>query len=55
MDKSTPATKKDLQQSDVGIKNELRGEIAQMKTCFVDRLMEVVRDVETSLLTAFRA
>jgi hypothetical protein len=49
MDKSTPATKKDLQESEA----RLRGEIAQMETRMVDRLTELVRDVETSLLTAF--
>jgi hypothetical protein len=56
MDKSTPATKKDLQESEVRLRTEIgeiRTEVTKAETRIVDRLTEPVRDVETSLLTAF--
>ena len=46
MDNSDLVTKKDLQQ-------ELAQLEVRLETRIVDRLTEVVRDVETSLLTAF--
>lgn len=63
MDKSTPATKKDLQESEGRLRTEMgelrtemgeiRKDMAQIEGRVVDRLTELVRDVETSMLTAF--
>jgi hypothetical protein len=50
MENNEVATKKDLTELETVLKKDLTG----METRIIDRLTELIRDVETQLLTSFR-
>ena len=49
----SPATKRDLIELEGKLEANFDKKLGEMETRIVDRLTELVRDVETSLLTAF--
>ena len=49
MDNNEPATKKDLAELELKLENKLDNKLEAV----IDRLTELIRDVETKLLTAF--
>ena len=51
MDNDAPATKQDIEQ----LREQLRGEMAEIRTHITETLTEFTRDIETKLLSAFHA
>jgi hypothetical protein len=53
MENGELGTKKDLADLKADLKSEIRKDVIEAETRIVDRLTELIRDVETQLLTAF--